>query len=369
MRTIYIYLIAVIVLFGAGFTALNTSALADTRPEVEVVFCLDTTGSMGGLIEGAKQKIWAIANRIILGEPSPLLRIGLVGYRDIGDAYVTKVFPLEDDLDSVFENLMSFQAAGGGDTPEHVNKALNDAVREIKWSEKGSTLKLIFLVGDCPPHTDYSDGYDFRKTCAEAVMKDIIINTVQCGNYPETAKYWRMIARLSEGSYSAIAQSGGMEIIETPMDAELSRLSLMLEDTIVPFGSKEERSKYSSRKEKVAGMPSPAAAERAVYKADEHGAGPLDLVDCLKNGSVKLENIKDQELPEQMKGMTLEEKKIYLAEKEAEREKIKDRIRELSGKRSAYIAEQLKKMPEEESFDEVVLEHIKEQAADKGIKY
>src|SRR5262249_58446861 len=35
------------------------------RPVVEVVFVLDTTGSMGPLIEGAKRKIWSIATAII----------------------------------------------------------------------------------------------------------------------------------------------------------------------------------------------------------------------------------------------------------------------------------------------------------------
>ena len=80
---------------------------ASPTPRVEVVFCLDTTGSMEGLIEGAKQKIWSISNKIVGGEPTPDLYIGLVGYRDYGDQYVTRVHPLDDDLDRVYENLMS----------------------------------------------------------------------------------------------------------------------------------------------------------------------------------------------------------------------------------------------------------------------
>ncbi|WP_434423448.1 hypothetical protein [Nannocystis pusilla] len=67
-------------------------APAAIRPRIDVVFVLDTTGSMSGLIEGAKQKIWAIANRLASGEPRPDLRIGLVAYRDLGDDYVTKRF-------------------------------------------------------------------------------------------------------------------------------------------------------------------------------------------------------------------------------------------------------------------------------------
>src|SRR5437868_10873683 len=110
-----------------------TSARADEkkpaskRPKVEVVFCLDTTGSMGGLIEGAKQKIWSISNQIASGKPTPDLKIGLVAYRDKGDVYVTKVTDLTEDLDAVHDQLKGFKAEGGGDTPESVNQALDDA--------------------------------------------------------------------------------------------------------------------------------------------------------------------------------------------------------------------------------------------------
>src|SRR5215475_8699829 len=120
----------------------------EARPQVEVVFCLDTTGSMGGLIEGAKQKIWSIANQIASGKPTPELKIGLVAYRDKGDAYVTQVHDLTADLDDVHAKLKKFEAAGGGDTPEHVNQGLFDSVHKIKWSQDNRTLKIIFLVGD-----------------------------------------------------------------------------------------------------------------------------------------------------------------------------------------------------------------------------
>src|SRR5437016_11935950 len=96
-----------------------------TAPKVEVVFCLDTTGSMGGLIEGAKQKIWSICNQIANGKPTPELKVGLVAFRDRGDAYITKVFDLSDDLDAIHGHLKEFKAQGGGDIPESVNQALD----------------------------------------------------------------------------------------------------------------------------------------------------------------------------------------------------------------------------------------------------
>ncbi len=54
---------------------------------VEVAFVLDNTGSMGGLIEGAKRKIWSIASAIVDPELDADIRMGLIAYRDIGDDY------------------------------------------------------------------------------------------------------------------------------------------------------------------------------------------------------------------------------------------------------------------------------------------
>lgn len=106
------------------------------RPVVDVVFVLDTTGSMSGLIETAKEKIWSIASTMASAQPTPEIRIGLIGYRDKGDAYVTRRIDLSDDLDSVYASLMEFQAGGGGDTPESVNKALYEAVHHMSWSNR-----------------------------------------------------------------------------------------------------------------------------------------------------------------------------------------------------------------------------------------
>src|SRR3954453_15148764 len=88
------------------------------KPRVEVVFCLDTTGSMSGLIEGAKTKIWQICNQIINGKPTPALRVGLVAFRDKGDSYITKVHDMTDDLDAVYSEVRTYRAEGGGDAPE-----------------------------------------------------------------------------------------------------------------------------------------------------------------------------------------------------------------------------------------------------------
>src|SRR5829696_3853259 len=98
-------LICLSALLLVGAVAAAPAPVVVKKPRVEVVFCLDTTGSMSGLIEGAKAKIWAICNQIAAGTPTPDLKVGLVAYRDRGDDYVTKVHDLSDDLDAVHATL------------------------------------------------------------------------------------------------------------------------------------------------------------------------------------------------------------------------------------------------------------------------
>ena len=92
---------------------INPVALESSQPaRLEMVFVLDTTGSMSGLIDGAKQKIWGIVNGV-MQESHTSVRIGLVAYRDRGDEYVTQVLPLTEDLDTVYTTLMNYEADGG----------------------------------------------------------------------------------------------------------------------------------------------------------------------------------------------------------------------------------------------------------------
>ena len=102
--------------FAVATLPLSAAYLAaNAKPSVEVAFVLDTTGSMGGLIEGAKRKIWSIATAIVDSNPDADIRMGLVAYRDIGDDYVTRKFDLTTDIQDLYANLLELRARGGGD--------------------------------------------------------------------------------------------------------------------------------------------------------------------------------------------------------------------------------------------------------------
>src|SRR3954452_15936111 len=86
---------------------------AEEKPHIDVVFCVDCSGSMGPVIEAAKQKVWSIVNEVARARPSPVLRIGLLGYGNADATY--RRFDLTDDLDEVYKNLMTFKDEGWGD--------------------------------------------------------------------------------------------------------------------------------------------------------------------------------------------------------------------------------------------------------------
>src|ERR1700749_381960 len=294
-------LVAIVVACSSTLFAKGEAERTKEKPRIEVCFVLDTTGSMGGLIEGAKQKIWSIANEMISAKPTPELKLGLIGYRDRGDDYIVKSFQLTDGIDSIYAHLRDFKAEGGGDEPESVNEALAEAIEKMPWSQDRKVLKIIFMVGDAPPHLDYADGPKYPELCRIAAKKDLIINTVQCGNIAETTPIWKEIAKSSEGSYAAIAQSGGVAVIATPMDDELARLNKKIGATLIPYGDAALQREVAAKQAFAESAPASTAADRLSYNARTGKAvqGRGELLDALANNKVKLDDIDKKDLPKE----------------------------------------------------------------------
>jgi hypothetical protein len=358
-----------LICIAAGMIIAASTSFAAAKPRVEVTFVLDSTGSMGGLIEGARQKIWSIANSIVSRKPAPEVRIGLLTYRDRGDEYVTRRFDLTDDIDAVFKNLQTITADGGGDDPESVNQALHEAVTGMSWTADRKVLKIIFLVGDYPPHMNYTDDVKYPVTCREAAQRGLIIDTVQCGEVSETTAVWREIARLSEGSYVALAQSGNMTVISTPFDAEIARISEAIGSTVVAYGERESQEAAHSKVAKAAEAPAAVAADRAAFNLATGGKaiqGRGDLVADSAEGKVDVGGLKSDELPPEMRTMTLPQRAAYLAEQKGRREGFNQKLTELTQKRAAWLVQEQKRTESAtggDAFDTRVAEIISAQAA------
>ena len=348
------------------------------EPRIDVVFVLDTTGSMSGLIQTAKEKIWSIATTMASAQPTPEIRIGLVGFRDRGDQYVTRIIDLSSDLDSVYAELMDFQADGGGDTPESVNTALYDAVHKMSWTGNGQAYRAVFLVGDAPPHMDYQDEARYPEIVAAAKAKGIIFNTIQCGGAETTAAEWQQIAHLGNGTYFQVEQSGSAVAFATPLDEELATLSARLDDTRLYYGSTEEKVRMQRKvaaTDKLHAMASIASkARRGAFNASAAGVrnfvGEKELVDDVANGRVDRDAIPPEALPEMLQDAAPAERQATVMRIGQERAELQSRIAQLAGERDAYLA---KKVAEaggaKDSLDQKIYEAVRDQASQAGLEY
>ena len=344
-----------------------------TPAHIEVAFVLDTTGSMSGLIEGAKRKIWSIANQLASAEQGAEVRFALIGYRDRGDAYVTQIHDLTNDIDAVYARLMQFQADGGGDGPESVNQALHEAVTRLDWSTSPNVYRVIFLVGDAPPHLDYQDDVRYDRSVRLARQRDIAVNAIQCGEWTETAQIWREIASLGMGTYAAIAQDGGMATIATPLDDELAKLNRELAGTVLAYGREDERREADEKVRNALRAEAPAAADRLAYlsKASDGAVvtGSKDLVAEAAAGA-SVASVAPEALPERLREMPAEKRQAYVDGQLAKRKAMQSRIAEVTAERDAYLAEEEAKARaagRDDAFDQKVNDAIKAQAARKGI--
>ncbi len=348
------------------------------QPKIEVVFVLDTTGSMSGLIQAAKEKIWSIASSMASAQNSPEIKMGLVAYRDRGDAYVTKVLDLSSDLDSMYASLMDYKADGGGDGPESVNQALYDAIHKISWSQDTQTYKVVFLVGDAPPHMDYQDDVKYPVTLAVAQQKGIKVNAILSGNGAHAMSNWKQIASLGSGVYFQVEDSGNGIDISTPFDKQLAALSSKLDETKMYFGNREEKAKQQRKlaaSDKLRkNSTTEAMARRAEFNISSSGAGNFlgegELVDAISSGRLELSEIDADQLPATLQAMQPAEQLEVIKEQVEKRKKIKQDIRQLAEKRADYLKKEVAKIGgSKDSLDDKIYQAVRSQAAEKGLVY
>jgi Mg-chelatase subunit ChlD len=152
-------------------------AIAGSVP-LDLLFILDTTGSMGEEIQRLKATIEIINLNLSSLAVRPQVRYGLVLYKDRGDEYVTRVVPLTADLAGFQAELNEVEADGGGDTPEDLQSALEEAMA-LDWNEQG--IRLSFVITDAPPHLNYGQDYTYLRAVEEARARGIRIYTVGTG--------------------------------------------------------------------------------------------------------------------------------------------------------------------------------------------
>lgn len=127
---------------------------APARAQLDIVFAIDATGSMGDEIDKLKRSMREVADQIARLPSQPDLCFGLVAYRDRGDEFFVRGADLTHDLGAFQSQLAQLRADGGGDYPEAMNEALHTAIHRLSWRGEG-TARIVILLADAPPQLHY----------------------------------------------------------------------------------------------------------------------------------------------------------------------------------------------------------------------
>ncbi len=320
------------------------------KPLVQMAILLDTSNSMDGLIAQAKAELWSIVNEFICAKRNgmePEVQVALYEYGnnslDRNSGFIRQVVPFTTDLDKISEELFGLKTNGGD---EYCGQVIQVAAKSLKWSDSFNDLKVIFIAGN-EPFTQGS--VDYKISCKEAIARGIIVNTIHCGSESEGINgHWKDGAVLADGSFLSIDQNRQLarNTIVAPQDKEIAELSNKLNDTYIAYGSRGAAgSGNQSLQDRNAGSVSQeAAVQRSVTKSSfNYRNSDWDLVDALKENKVSLESIKTEALPENMKKMTVEERKAYADAKALERVNIQKRIQVLNVERESFMKAETQK--------------------------
>jgi hypothetical protein len=347
----------------------------DGKQTIMLALLLDTSNSMDGLIDQAKSQLWKIVNELADARcddrSRPKIRIALYEYGNdrlpatLG--YIRLVSPLTDDLDLISEKLFSLRTNGGS---EFCGQVIKTSLNELAWSESNADLKMIFIAGNEP----FTQGeIPYRVACSLAREKDVVVNTIYCGPYSTGVETdWKSGATITGGTYMSIEQDRKTVYVATPYDDKIDALNNQLNDTYVYYGSSGVSKKEMQRTQDTNAESYGKAnkAERAISKSGHaYTNSTWDLVDALKSDDKAVDKAKEEELPQEMKAMSVPQRKDYVQKKATERKTIQKEIQELGVKRQAYIDANTPQADKDAMLDAALIKSIKERAKTKNMSW
>jgi hypothetical protein len=356
-------------------TVTTNTGTTTTAKKIKIALLLDTSNSMDGLIDQARAQLWTMVNELAKAkcadETKPELEIALYEYGNDqltpAEGYIRMVTPLTNDLDKISEDLFKLTTNGGSEFCGHV---IQTSLKQLAWDSSTDNLQLVFIAGN-EPFTQGS--IDYRKACADAKSKNVIVNTIYCGNFDSgISELWKNGADLTGGSYMSIDQNRKTVYIESPYDDQISTLNNNLNDTYVYYGNKgvEQKQKQITQDVNSEKYGKQNTVNRAISKSSHvYKNSSWDLVDAKKEKK-DITKVEKQYLPKELQSMTPEQLKAYVDQKEKQRAEISNQIQELNIKRETYIKEKAKaETVKELSLDDAMMKAVREQAKTKSMKF
>ncbi|MFM7181991.1 MAG: vWA domain-containing protein [Verrucomicrobiales bacterium] len=356
--------------------AASPAATEPSGPRVQIALLLDTSGSMDGLIDQARTQMWEVVNTFISAKQDgkvPYVEVALYEYGNDGleskTNWVRRILPLSRDLDEVSKQLFALKTNGGS---EYCGAVIKDAANDLSWDASPDTYKAIFIAGNEP----FTQGpVKALESCRAAATKGVIVNTIHCGDDATGQREgWKDGAVAADGKYMIIDSNQAVVRIDAPQDGEILKLNESLNSTYVAYGrlgTVNAEKQMAQDANAMRSAPSVAAQRVAAKSSANYHNSNWDLVDASKEKDFDLAKVPVEELPDEMKKMTPEERANHIKAKTEERAKLQSRILELNKERDAFVADKRKEMAEagHDTLDAAVVKAVREQASKKKITF
>jgi len=340
---------------------------------VKIALLLDTSNSMDGLINQAKAQLWDIVNQFSYAKCGnghrPNLQIALYQYGNDGlssrEGYIQQVIGFSSDLDEISEKLFSLSTNGG---EEYCGEVIQTSLRQLDWGKNPDNLKMIFIAGNEP----FTQGkLNYRDAVTNAREKEIIVNTIFCGNYQQGINTdWKKGATLTGGEYMAIDHNKQIVHINTPYDDVIIKLNSKLNSTYISYGAtgSKKLELQSQQDNNAMELEEAVAVKRAVSKSSGmYKNSSWDLIDAAEDDEFDVAAVKKEELPKELRDKSKAELNAFIGEKKTERKRIQKEIQQLNAKRESYISKHAQQ--EKGELENAMLNAIKRQAAFKKFKW
>ncbi len=346
---------------------------------LDVVFCLDLSGSTNGLIDNVRENIWGIVNLTSSMRPETHLRIGVVGYSrpsfGKNDFYVKTLSKLTDDFDELAFELNKLKTSiEKGD--QFVSNALEVAGMQMNWTKEKQAVRLLFLVGNGNVDTGSSD---YRTVTDEIRESGIQLVPVYCLRQRELSDEagWEQIGRISGNSYEQIWITKRDPFITAGQGTDqLKKLHYELDKLALPVG-KEGQREYDEMKscdDHSLGYLPHNYEDRLYYRISKKyldGMAPWDLVSDTTITTARLSVMEDIELAaDSINGMSGSRLAVLLEKMRTDRRKVISQMRQtLPVRRQSMINGMLlgNGLITDHVLERIVLFHIVKQCQAAGI--
>lgn len=306
-----------------------------SKNEINIVFCMDMSGSTNGLIPDFKNKIWEVISNIHKLKPSPVIKIGIIGFSrpsfGKNDGYVKVICDLTENYDQVSAELNLLKPSiEKGD--QFVGAALQTASR-MNWCSNPKALRIVYLLGNGMVS---SGGYDYRKSCEDLLRKNIYINSIYCIQQKIITKElpgWKYISDNTGGEHFTYKIRNVSPLSAVSADAKvLVDLNTQLNSTYLFFGitGKVRMKTMLEADNNCLNMGENYFYSRIICKiTDQYQANQAgwDLVNYVKAAGIKLQNLDKDLLPDSLKKFDDIELEKIILEKKDQRNLVMNQIK------------------------------------------